>query len=126
ESILSQQYALLFAETVQKVLHVISNNVRLAFLDMELPYAGGFEALSAIKQNHPSIPVVMTTSDGSEEKCLEAFRNGARDYIKKPLRREELIQKTEELMNITPLFQECRHFSLLNENELNWNNQDIP
>ena len=48
ESILLQQYALLFAETAQKGLSLISNNVRLTFLDMALPDASGLEVLLAI------------------------------------------------------------------------------
>ena len=126
ESILSQQYELLFADTAQKGLSLISNNVRLTFLDMALPDASGLEVVLAIKQNHPSIPIVMTTSNGSEEKCLAAFRGGARDYIKKPLIRDEIIQTTEKLMNITPHSQRRRHISLLVENELHWDKQDIP
>lgn len=48
------------------------------------------ELLHQIKSFRPSVPVLITTADGSEDFAVQVFRSGAREYLKKPLKLDEL------------------------------------
>jgi len=65
-------------------------------LDFELPGRNGLELLAAIKENHPSLPVIFYTGQGNEEIARQAFREGASDYFVK--RASDFAQK-EKLVN---------------------------
>ncbi|MGV8125272.1 MAG: ATP-binding protein [Candidatus Xenobiia bacterium LiM19] len=65
-------------------------------LDYELPGRNGLELLSAIREKHPSLPVVFYTGQGNEEVARLAFREGATDYFVK--RTADFAQK-EKLVN---------------------------
>jgi putative two-component system response regulator len=55
----------------------------IAVVDHNLPDGPGVEVLDAIRSANPAIPVVMLTSQGSDETAIEAFRHGASDYVVK-------------------------------------------
>jgi len=65
-------------------------------LDFELPGRNGLELLAAIKEKHPSMPVIFYTGQGNEEIARQAFREGATDYFVK--RASDFAQK-EKLVN---------------------------
>ncbi|MGV8118977.1 MAG: ATP-binding protein [Candidatus Xenobiia bacterium LiM19] len=65
-------------------------------LDFELPGRNGLELLAAIKDRHPSMPVIFYTGQGNEEIARQAFREGATDYFVK--RTSDFAQK-EKLVN---------------------------
>jgi len=65
-------------------------------LDYELPGRNGLELLAAIKEKHPSLPVVFYTGQGNEEVARQAFNEGATDYFVK--RTADFAQK-EKLVN---------------------------
>jgi signal transduction histidine kinase/DNA-binding NarL/FixJ family response regulator len=65
-------------------------------LDFELPGRNGLELLAAIKDKHPSMPVIFYTGQGNEEIARQAFREGATDYFVK--RTSDFAQK-EKLVN---------------------------
>jgi PleD family two-component response regulator len=54
----------------------------LAVLGPSLP-GDGLELLQELKQRAPTMPVVMLTREGSDGIAIEAFRNGATDYVVK-------------------------------------------
>lgn len=58
----------------------------LVFLDLKLPYASGFEVLTAMEANpeHKNIPVVILTSSPEERDQQRAFELGAKAYLIKP------------------------------------------
>ncbi|MGV8118975.1 MAG: ATP-binding protein [Candidatus Xenobiia bacterium LiM19] len=65
-------------------------------LDYELPGRNGLEVLAAIREKHPSMPVIFYTGQGNEEIARQAFREGATDYFVK--RTSDFAQK-EKLVN---------------------------
>ncbi|MBE9537378.1 MAG: helix-turn-helix domain-containing protein [Proteobacteria bacterium] len=48
------------------------------------------ELLDFFKSVKPSVPVIIITDDGDELLAVKLFRNGARDYFKKPFSEKEL------------------------------------
>jgi len=63
----------------------------LVFLDLKLPKIGGIETLKRLKQRSSSIEVIMITGHGDIKSAIESIKLGARDYITKPFKLDELL-----------------------------------
>ena len=68
---------------------VRENQFDLVLLDLVLPEMSGQEALESIVGLDPGIPVIIITAYGSTESAVEFLKNGAIDYITKPVHFEE-------------------------------------
>ncbi len=53
--------------------------------DLKLPGASGAEVLSAVKMRHPATEVVVMTAYGSVPSAVQAIKDGAYDYLEKPV-----------------------------------------
>ncbi len=71
-------------------------------LDVLLPGLGGLEVLERIKRTHPEVRVILLTGGASHTEGAEGMRLGAFDYMTKPLKIEELIQKMREALEKSP------------------------
>jgi twitching motility two-component system response regulator PilH len=67
----------------------------LILMDIVMPGLNGFQATRAISRDPAtrSVPIIMCTSKSQETDKIWGMRQGARDYIVKPIRRDELIAK---------------------------------
>jgi DNA-binding response OmpR family regulator len=65
-------------------------------LDLMMPGIGGLETLRRIKGSHSDIPVILLTGRGSTKEGIEGMRQGAFDYMMKPINLDQLLQKLEE------------------------------
>ena len=69
----------------------------LVLMDVRMPRKSGLEALAEIKAFNPSIPVLMMTAYSEVESAVEAIKEGAYDYITKPL---DFVKLKGNLRNI--------------------------
>lgn len=60
-------------------------------LDLRLPDLDGFEILSFLRQQHPTLPIIVMTAHGSEAIAVKALTEGATHYLIKPFNRKDLI-----------------------------------
>ncbi|MBI5503628.1 MAG: sigma-54-dependent Fis family transcriptional regulator [Deltaproteobacteria bacterium] len=58
--------------------------------DHRLPGMTGYDLLLAVKADHPDIPFVILTAHGTVEDAVAAMREGAADYLRKPIDLGEL------------------------------------
>jgi DNA-binding NtrC family response regulator len=66
----------------------------VVLLDIRMPGGmDGIEALTAIKRLQPTAEVILLTGHASVETSIEGMKRGAFDYLLKPIRFEELLQK---------------------------------
>ena len=66
----------------------------VVLLDIKMPgVMDGIETLRAIKQNYPSVEVILLTGHASVETSIEVMKLGAFDYLLKPIKFEELLIK---------------------------------
>ncbi len=63
----------------------------LVFLDLKLPKINGIETLRRLKQKSSSTEVIMITGHGEIKSAIESIKLGARDYITKPFKLDELL-----------------------------------
>jgi twitching motility two-component system response regulator PilH len=71
----------------------------LILMDVVMPGLNGFQATRAISRDPEtkSIPVIMCTSKSQETDKIWGLRQGARDYVVKPVDRELLLAKIASL-----------------------------
>jgi two-component system, NtrC family, response regulator AtoC len=62
----------------------------IAILDVNMPKKTGLEALRIIKETDPSVLVLMITAHGNVSDAVEALKEGAFNYIEKPLKESHL------------------------------------
>jgi two-component system chemotaxis response regulator CheY len=76
------------------------NAVDLILCDINMPTMDGLEFLQALATSEEArrIPVVMITTEGSEDRVYEALSNGARGYIRKPFTAEQLKEQVAPLL----------------------------
>lgn len=78
----------------------------LILMDIRMANLSGLKALPLIKHYNPAIPVIIMTAYASVESAVEAMKNGAYDYLQKPLDFEELKLKMERAMEHRRLLEE--------------------
>ena len=71
----------------------------LMILDFKMPEMSGLEVLRALREKQADIPVILMTAYGSEEDIVTAFRLGAKDYLSKPFRIEEMLAAIKRLLS---------------------------
>ena len=57
----------------------------LVLLDLQMPKVGGIEVLRALRKEEINVPVIVITAHGSIETAVEAMKEGAYDFITKPV-----------------------------------------
>lgn len=62
----------------------------LVIMDYQMPGMNGIEVLERLKEEQPETAVVLMTAYGSEKLAVKAMRQGADDYLVKPLDYREL------------------------------------
>ncbi len=68
-----------------------ADNYDLVLLDVNMPRLNGIEALKQIKAYDPSIIVIMLTAYSNIRDAVEATREGAYNYLEKPIKAENLV-----------------------------------
>jgi DNA-binding NtrC family response regulator len=63
---------------------------QLVIADWKMPQVDGVSLLTHIKRQYPHVSVVLITGFGSVNSAVEAIKNGAFDYLTKPIQPEEL------------------------------------
>ena len=84
-------------EALQKLL---AEPVGLILSDINMPNMDGIELLSALKalDSYKSVPVLMITTEGSQEKVMQALQLGAAGYVRKPFTPEQIKEKLAGLV----------------------------
>ena len=71
----------------------------LILMDVVMPGQNGFQLTRAIARNpqYASVPIILCTSKNQETDRVWGMRQGARDYIVKPVNAAELMAKINAL-----------------------------
>jgi FixJ family two-component response regulator len=69
---------------------IYAESFDLAVLDVVLPHVSGTGLLNVIRQRSPRTMVVMISGQADLDSTIESLRNGAYDFINKPVEKEDL------------------------------------
>jgi DNA-binding NtrC family response regulator len=75
----------------------------VAVIDYKMPELDGLQTLREIRRLYPDLPVLMMTAYGTVETAVASMKEGALDYLTKPIDLEELLlilQKVIERSNL--------------------------
>jgi two-component system, response regulator YesN len=94
---LSDAYRVVTVQTGRVAIERVKrrSDIDLAVIEYRLPDMSGIDVMKEIKDVAPSVLVIIVTAYGDEEVAVEAFRSGARDYLKKPFSISELSTKID-------------------------------
>jgi len=82
--------------------------MELILTDQRMPGLSGLDLLKAAREINPETQVIVMTAYGSVETAVAAMRDGAADYVAKPLNLEELRQKIQRIVEQHRLYAENR------------------
>lgn len=82
--------------------------IDLVLADIMMPKMSGMELLRATKAIAPGTEVVMMTAFGTVENAVECMREGAYDFISKPLRRAIVVRSAQRALERRALMHENR------------------
>jgi len=73
-----------------------THRVQVVLTDLMMPGTSGLELLRAIKQVSPDTEVVVMTAYGTVETAVQAMREGAYDFVEKPLKRVAIVKSVRK------------------------------
>ncbi len=77
-----------------------SNLVDAVVTDLQMPEMNGLEFVRHMKSEHPLIPVILMTGQGSEDIAVEALERGAASYVPKRLLGSDLVETVERVLTL--------------------------
>jgi twitching motility two-component system response regulator PilH len=93
-------YAVSTAESAEDAFNKVKQTrPDLVLMDVVLPGQNGFQATRTLTRDEATknIPVILCTSKGQETDKVWGMRQGARDYIVKPVNQADLLKKIAAL-----------------------------
>lgn len=77
-----------------------TDSVGLILSDINMPNMDGIEFLAKLRAEDAwkSVPVIMITTEGSQNKVLQALQLGANGYVRKPFTAEQIKEKLAGLI----------------------------
>ena len=73
-----------------------THRVQVVLTDLMMPGVSGLELLKALRQASPDTEVVVMTAYGTVETAVQAMREGAYDFVEKPLKRMTIVKSVRK------------------------------
>lgn len=87
-----------FADADECLARLESVACDLLITDVKMPRKDGIELLTEVRKQRPWLPVVVVTGFGDVAMAVRAMKEGAADFIEKPLDREAFLQTVQRLL----------------------------
>ena len=126
----SSGYEVLEAGTIKEGKELLKNELAdIILLDVQLPDGYGTDLLNEINLKPVKLPVILITGYGNIEMAVEAMKNGAHDFLTKPIvdlenlissikRAAEMIQMRRELNHLRQAQNNMSDFIIGSSNEM--------
>lgn len=98
--LIGRDYDVEEAETIKQGEELFrQNRPDIAILDYSLPDGNALEVLPRLKASDPSIPVIILTGHGSIDLAVRAMKEGADQFLTKPVQMQALLVIIERLLD---------------------------
>ncbi|MEJ2130791.1 MAG: response regulator transcription factor [Gammaproteobacteria bacterium] len=67
-------------------------------LDIRMPGMSGLELQAVLNERRSMLPVIFITGHGDVPMAVQAIRSGAQDFIQKPFREQELLDRVQQVL----------------------------
>ncbi|MBR1808897.1 MAG: sigma-54-dependent Fis family transcriptional regulator [Paludibacteraceae bacterium] len=102
-------YTVVLAENGRQGLQLATeNSFDLIFSDIKMPEMDGIELLGALRNAEVESPIVMISGHGNIETAVECIRNGAFDFIEKPIDLNRLLVTVKNALEKKSLVKETK------------------
>ncbi len=92
----------------------------IVLLDVVLPDGSGLSLLELIERENPSPPVILITAFGEVDIAVQAMKQGAQDFLQKPLDLEQLIGAVERASEVVSLRRELALLRKSSQDQYEW------
>jgi two-component system response regulator HydG len=93
----SAEYKVLETDNGQQALDILNEeDIDILVTDLRLPVMDGVELLKRAKALEQDLEVIMITGHGTVEIAVEAIKEGAYDFITKPVKKAQLLRAVEK------------------------------
>ena len=125
--ILRGDFRILEAENGEQCLdpmHEHAGDIALILLDINMPHMDGFEVLNYMNRNHSieDVPVIMISSEESDEYIRKAYELGASDYVSRPFNARVVYQR---VLNTIKLYAKQRRLVTLVSDQIRRREKNI-
>src|SRR5436189_1618248 len=91
------EYKVVETDNGQQALDILNEeDIDILVTDLRLPVMDGVELLKRAKALEQDIEVIMITGHGTVEIAVEAIKEGAYDFITKPIKKAQLLRAIEK------------------------------
>ena len=87
-----------FESPAECLARLRSKKCDLLITDLKMPEKDGIELLADVKRLAPWVPVMVITGYGDIPTAVKAIKNGAVDFIEKPLAKETFVRKIKSIL----------------------------
>ena len=94
------------AEGYDQAIPLIDSSLDIALLDIQLVGRSGLDILAYIREHQPGCPVIMMSGFADKENTIDALRQGAVEYLEKPVNPHELVHSVKHWLDFRALQQE--------------------
>src|SRR3712207_6756489 len=71
---------------------------RIVLTDLRMPHGSGLDVLRAARSADPDVPVIVMTAYGSIDEAVQAMKDGAQDFLQKPVDSNHLLILVERAL----------------------------
>jgi DNA-binding NtrC family response regulator len=108
ERLSSHGYDVVEASTGAEAIAAFGDAIDLVLLDFKLPDTDGLQVLRQLKELQPTVPVILLTAFASIQTAVEAIKQGAYDYAKKPFEFDQLLITISKALETSQLRREVK------------------
>ena len=122
---LGADYDVTLAPDAESAMNALADNPHISLMisDVRMPGTDGITLLKSAKAAHPNLAVIMLTAYGSVDLAVEAMKNGADDFLTKPIDLDQLDLRVEKVLKTQAL--EAEVVSLRSELDENYGMESI-
>lgn len=118
----SQGHRTVTASDGRQAIDMLKNGkggkIDLVLLDLVMPGVNGMAVLGEVRPEHPELPILVLTANGSVTTVVQAMQAGANDFIVKPASPERLQVSIQNALKMNVLAGEISRLSRKTENKL--------
>ncbi|HBM84148.1 nitrogen regulation protein NR(I) [Haliea sp.] len=87
-----------FSDGDQLIERMLSERPDVIISDIRMPGIDGLDLLTRINDEHPELPVIITTAHSDLESAVASYQRGAFEYLPKPFDIDEVVAITERAL----------------------------
>ncbi len=93
---------LIWAKNGEEAVEKVKNEVPIVLFitDLKMPVMNGYDAIAEIHRLRPDLPIIAQTAYAMNNEKREFLRLQNVEYLAKPFRRKDLLERIEKLLHI--------------------------